>query len=56
MCGGKKNNNLDVVLDIRTNVLRLVIDPIRGTVWLSAPGNRLDAPSVVYTINGRCCA
>ncbi|MFO7618287.1 MAG: hypothetical protein R6W91_01300 [Thermoplasmata archaeon] len=55
MCGDKKNNRLEMVLDIRTSVLRLVVDTVSGRVLVTAPLNRQDEPSVEYTVRGRFC-
>ncbi len=44
---GDKNSDLKLVLDIRTNLLRLVIDMSRGTVRVSSPEDFWGPPSAV---------
>jgi hypothetical protein len=52
---GDKNSELDMVLDIRTNLLRLVIDMRHGTVKLSSPEDSWGAPSAVCRFKRGWC-
>jgi hypothetical protein len=52
---GDKNTELNMVLDIRTNLLRLVIDMGNATIRVSSTGNTRGAPSIVCRFKRGWC-
>jgi len=52
---GDKNTELYIVLDIRMNLLRLVIDLSNATIRVSSLGNKRDAASVVCRFKRGWC-